>query len=125
LVKATAVQVVSTLMSAAFLEIRTMTSTRKVLRSADVDGGDDVDFVARVNMIAEVCHQFSQVFIVEKDRAREKRALAAIEWRWMASPPEARAWILRVLAEAKFSIEDVVDLSELEDRLADMSKSVG
>jgi hypothetical protein len=110
-------------MSAAFLEIRTMTSTRKVLRSPDVDVGDDVDFVARVNMIAEVCHQFSQVFLAGRDRAREKLALAAIEWRWMASPPEARAWILRVLAEAGISIEDVIDLPDLEIRLESMRSS--
>jgi hypothetical protein len=123
LIKASATQLVGALMSAAFLEIRTMSSTRDVLRSADLTNDKEVDFIDRVKMISEVCHQFPQVFLLEKRRVREKSALAAIEWRWMASSPEARAWILRVLDEAGLSIEAVVNLTELDERLAEMLES--
>ena len=74
-------------------------------------------------MISEVCHQFPQVFLLEKRRVRERCAREAIEWRWMASPPEGRSWILRVLDEAGLQIGDVINLTDLEERLEEMLKS--
>jgi hypothetical protein len=114
---------VAALMSAGFAEIRTMSSTKTVIETPDLVDVEGVDYLARIKLIAEICHQFPQVFLAKGRSERERFALEAIKWRWMATPSDGRLWIVRVLAEFDFRIEDVVNLQELDDELNRMLDS--
>lgn len=84
------------------VEIRAMAATGEVLaagKDADPQSPYDTEFVARINMIADVCHELTAIFLEEDLQAREQIAATALSYRWSVAIPEARRWMRSRLAQ--------------------------
>ena len=84
------------------LEIRTMAATHQVLavgEGADPASPYETEYSARINMIADICHELTAAFLEEDPATREEIASTALSYRWSVSIPEARRWITSRLAQ--------------------------
>ncbi|MFC4585827.1 hypothetical protein [Sphaerisporangium corydalis] len=97
-----AIRAAGHLVRVGILEIRTMAVTRQVLavgEDADPESPYETEFSARINMIADVCHELTAALLEEDPAIREEIASAALAYRWSVSIPEARRWITSRLAQ--------------------------
>lgn len=90
-------------------EIRAMAERRDVLPDdADSESEFATDVMARMYMIADVCHGFPAAEPAADATEREMRAAAALSWRWQVSVPDARRWITSRLEQLGPQYRDMV-----------------
>ncbi|WP_426513951.1 hypothetical protein ACPPVO_27030 [Dactylosporangium sp. McL0621] len=95
--RATAVRAVAALLGVGALEVRALASD---LRQGAIAAYEVDDAVARMQMIAEVTHDFPLLLVRPRLLGRERGAREALVWRWGVSTDAAREWIEDALADA-------------------------
>ncbi|WP_433089084.1 hypothetical protein ACQP1P_22395 [Dactylosporangium sp. CA-052675] len=95
--RATAVRAVAALLGIGALELRALASD---LRQGAIAGHEVADAIARMQMIADVTHDFPPLLIRPGLLGRERAAREALVWRWGVSTDAAREWIEAALADA-------------------------
>ncbi|MER7283183.1 hypothetical protein ABT369_53025 [Dactylosporangium sp. NPDC000244] len=95
--RATAVRAVAALLGIGSLELRALASD---LRQGAIAAHEVADAIARMQMIADVTHDFPLLLIRPGLLGRERAAREALVWRWGVSTDAAREWIGAALADA-------------------------
>jgi hypothetical protein len=89
------------LVEAALLEIRTMAAKGEVVlvdQDADPDSPFDTEVLARVYLLADICHQLAPALAEQDPVGRETLAAEALASRGRVAVPAARRWLTGRLA---------------------------
>ncbi|MGW5361225.1 hypothetical protein [Actinopolymorpha pittospori] len=93
------------------LEIRAMSAARTVLSTdegADPGSPYETDYLARIQLIADVCHEFAPVLMNDNRGDREEAAADALSYRFEVTVPEGRRWMRARLAELGEEYRDLL-----------------